>query len=175
MTFWFVYDAKSWSPQDGEVADILPPGVSFNRIASFEDNAGHPLFALLYHTDGLRAFNMGLIEAEADDLPAALLADEAGRFSHIFGPFTTAHIQESLVRLHGFTLTKSTIEDTLSMISALQAVRQRLSALGRLEEWNERMETMGVSLGALVEELQYSPSQTPEHLFAPLNPASPKK
>ena len=59
MTFWFVYDAKSWSPQDAEVAELLPPGISFNRIASFEDNADHPLFALLYHTDGLRGFTQG--------------------------------------------------------------------------------------------------------------------
>ena len=94
MTFWFVYDAKSWSPQDAEVAEFLPPSVSFNRIASFEDNANHPLFALLYHTDGLRAFNMALIEAEADALPDTLLADEGGRFSHIFGPFAAADVRK---------------------------------------------------------------------------------
>ncbi len=169
--FWFVFDTNKWRPDKEEVAELLGPDVAFRLIDSFESNSGHPLFMMFYVTYGLRSFNLGVIEAEAEkteELPAAVLAD--ARFTHIFGPLDYKDVVESEVRLSNYLLAESASEDVLSMISLLQGVRRKLAALGRLEKWHDPIEEIAECQGDLVEDLQHNRVHSIDYLFAPLHP-----
>ena len=167
--FWLIYDLNEWRPDEAEVKALLGKDTTFSLLNGFDGQHDHAVFALLYNVDGLRAFNTGLIEIPGETLPE-IPAETRERLRAIYGPFEEADIRESLVRLHSFTLAKSAIEDALSMISLLQSVRQKLSALDQLDKWRKEVEDMGETLGSVTEDLQYNRSQSLEHLVAPLKP-----
>lgn len=176
--FWFVFNTDKWRPDKEEAAKLLGPDVAFRLIDSFESDSNHPLFMLFYAVDGLRVFNLGVIEAEAGkavELPATLLSDAEDRFEHIFGPFGDKDVLESLVRLNNYTLSESTAEDVLSMVSIIQGVRRKLSALGRLEKWGGRIEEMAACQGEIIDDMQHNRVFGIEHVLAPLNPVKTGK